>query len=138
MTNPFADSSTWRKIAEQKIQQSLREGQFDQLEGMGKPFGFNELEYDPNWWIKAKMKREQLTLLAPALVLKRNVERRLDQLLQESCRHAFLKGLGELNEFIRQGNLNIGWGPPSDVMPFDISTTLERWHLCRETVTPNA
>lgn len=48
------------KIAEMKIEEAIQDGEFDHLPGFGKPFEFDMLEYDPNWWIKQKMRRERL------------------------------------------------------------------------------
>ena len=47
-------------IAEAKIVEAMKDGEFNNLPGFGRPFEFDELEYDPNWWIKQKLKREQL------------------------------------------------------------------------------
>ncbi|MEM7456598.1 MAG: DUF1992 domain-containing protein [Planctomycetota bacterium] len=54
------DSRTLQRIGEMKIEQAIKNGQFRNLPGFGKPFEFDELNYDPNWWIKAKLKRENL------------------------------------------------------------------------------
>ena len=47
-------------IAENKIQAAIKEGEFDRLPGLGKPFEFDEREYDPHWWIRRKLKLENL------------------------------------------------------------------------------
>ncbi len=52
-----------KKIAENKIEAAMQEGEFDNLPGFGKPFEFDELHYDPHWWIRRKMRREQLNNL---------------------------------------------------------------------------
>ena len=56
---PF-NARALQRIGEMKIEQAIKEGEFDNLPGFGKPFEFDELNYDPNWWIKAKLKREEL------------------------------------------------------------------------------
>ncbi len=47
-------------VAEMKIQDAMREGKFDSLPGLGKPFEFDDTQYDPNWWIRRKMELERL------------------------------------------------------------------------------
>ena len=37
-------------------------GKFDNLPGLGQPFEFDELSYDPHWWIRRKLAREQLII----------------------------------------------------------------------------
>ena len=48
------------KIAENKIQAAIEDGEFDRLPGLGKPFEFEERDYDPHWWIRRKLKFESL------------------------------------------------------------------------------
>ena len=50
-----------RIVAENKIQAAIRAGEFDNLPGLGKPAAVIDEPYDPNWWIRRKLKREQLT-----------------------------------------------------------------------------
>ena len=49
----------WNGLAEHRIRGAQAEGQFDNLPGFGKPIpGIDEL-----WWVKEKLKREQITRL---------------------------------------------------------------------------
>ena len=59
MSSKF-NARTLQKIAEEKLQQAMRKGEFDNLPGLGKPFEFDERDYDPNWWIRRKLKSENL------------------------------------------------------------------------------
>ncbi len=52
-----------RLIADAKIDQAIEEGEFDNLPGFGRPFEFDDTQYDPNWWIRRKLEREQLQQL---------------------------------------------------------------------------
>ena len=56
------DSRAIQIIAESKIQAAMDNGEFENLPGLGKPFEFDEREYNPHWWIKRKLEREQLTV----------------------------------------------------------------------------
>jgi hypothetical protein len=38
----------------------MEQGEFDHLEGAGKPLGDADGHYDPDWWLKRKLQREQL------------------------------------------------------------------------------
>ena len=55
------NQKTIEMVAEAKIIEAMELGEFDNLPGFGKPFEFDELDYDPNWWIKQKVKREELS-----------------------------------------------------------------------------
>ena len=53
-------------IADAKIEEAMKAGEFDNLPGMGKPLALDEEPYDPYWWIRRKLKREEL-LKTPTL-----------------------------------------------------------------------
>lgn len=48
-------------ISDNRIRQAMEEGQFDNLPGLGKPIPDIDEPYDPLWWVKKWMKREQLS-----------------------------------------------------------------------------
>ena len=47
-------------IADNKILAAIEAGEFDNLPGLGKPCALIDMPYDPHWWIRSKMKREQI------------------------------------------------------------------------------
>jgi hypothetical protein len=58
-SNPL-NQKTIQMVAEAKIVAAMEMGEFDHLPGFGKPFEFDDQVYDPNGWLKDKMKRETL------------------------------------------------------------------------------
>jgi hypothetical protein len=50
-------------IAERKILAAIEAGEFDNLPGFGKSAVIFDEPYDPHWWIRRKLRREQLTSL---------------------------------------------------------------------------
>lgn len=48
-------------VAEHKIQAAIEAGEFEKLPGLGKPCRLIDQPYDPHWWVRRKLKREQLT-----------------------------------------------------------------------------
>jgi hypothetical protein len=48
-------------IADSKIRAAIDAGEFRNLMGFGKPAAIIDEPYDPHWWIRRKLKREQLT-----------------------------------------------------------------------------
>ena len=119
--------SAWRRIAESKIEQAIQEGELDDLPGFGRPFEFDELTYDENWWIKSKSRREQLTVLPPALVLRREVDRRIGKIFEMRNESEVRAAIVQLNDFIRRSNTAILWGPPSDAIEFDVDQFVGKW-----------
>jgi len=49
-----------RIVAENKIRAAIEAGGFDNLPGFGKPSPLVDEPYDPFWWIRRKLKQEQL------------------------------------------------------------------------------
>jgi Domain of unknown function (DUF1992) len=47
-------------IAENRIATAMEEGQFDNLPGLGQPIPDIDEPYDPLWWIKKWIRREQV------------------------------------------------------------------------------
>jgi hypothetical protein len=47
-------------IVDNKISAAIEAGEFDNLPGLGKPCELIDAPYDPHWWIRNKMKREQI------------------------------------------------------------------------------
>jgi Domain of unknown function (DUF1992) len=47
-------------ISENRVQQAIDEGQFDNLPGTGKPIPDIDEPYDPDWWLKQWIRRESL------------------------------------------------------------------------------
>ncbi len=124
-------SRAWQIIAENKIKTAIDEGQFDDLPGFGKPLAPDFWAYDENWWLKAKAKRENLSVLPPALVLKREVERRMYSIQGLDDEASVRERLIALNRYIRAANLRIFWGPPSDVNEFDVEAFIADWRRQR-------
>jgi len=60
---PILTDRAIQTIAEQKILAAMEAGEFDNLPGFGKPAAICDEPYDPHWWIRRKLKREQLTSL---------------------------------------------------------------------------
>ncbi|MCA9237769.1 MAG: DUF1992 domain-containing protein [Planctomycetales bacterium] len=55
----FSDA-TVRLVAEHKIQAAIEAGDFDRLPGFGKPCALIDQPYDPHWWVRSKLRREEL------------------------------------------------------------------------------
>ena len=75
------------QYVEISIQQAMRRGDFDNLPGTGKPIPGLNAPYDPDWWIRQKIEREQITGLGPAALTLRSedagLNARLDSTVSE-------------------------------------------------------
>lgn len=53
----------WQGLADELIRQAQAEGEFENLPGFGQPIPGIDEPYDELWWVKEKLKREQITQL---------------------------------------------------------------------------
>ena len=50
-------------IADDKLASAMAAGEFDNLPGLGKPHPVFDEDYDPNWWLRRKLARENVAAL---------------------------------------------------------------------------
>src|SRR4029434_11085562 len=65
--------ASWKSWIDAQIRVAQEQGAFDNLPGAGKPLPNIDQEYDPMWWVKQLVPREQVSVLSPSLVLLRTV-----------------------------------------------------------------
>jgi hypothetical protein len=118
-------------LAEKAIRDAYAEGQVDNLPGLGESLAGMEEPCDEDWWLKAKLKREQLSVLPPSLEILRDVEQTLARAAQFGHESAVRRELLALNERIRDANFRSVSGPPSTQMPIDIEGYVRKWRSDR-------
>ena len=57
-------------VAENRIREAMERGEFENLEGAGRPFCDLDGHDAPNWWIVRKLQREGLSAADAALLVK--------------------------------------------------------------------
>jgi len=121
---PFGTS--FEPWIEAQIRVALEQGAFDNLPGAGKPLPTGE-HYDPDWWVKQLMQREQVSWLPPSLEFKRKVEAELaaiDKLRDEAI---VRQRLAALNAEIAKANATTIEGPPTSLAALDVDRIVARW-----------
>lgn len=112
---------------EEQIRRAQRDGLFDDLPGKGKPLEDLGEVYDPGWWAARLVQREQLSLLPPALELKRKVERELERVGRMRRERDVRRALEELNAEIARTNASVTSGPSTTIARLDVESIVERW-----------
>jgi hypothetical protein len=119
-------------IAETALQQAFRRGDFDGLPGAGKPLTNLHEVHDPDWWIRKKIEREQLTGLGPpALTLRTEsagLEARLDELHLESDVRGVLE---DFNRRVVEARRQLLGGPPVVTRTRDVEAEVQGWRVRR-------
>ncbi|QHC63019.1 DUF1992 domain-containing protein [Rathayibacter festucae] len=113
---------------ETSIQQAIRRGEFDGLPGAGKPLeGLGE-HHDPDWWIRRKIERENLTGIGPAAFLLRAEDRRLDEQLDRLMRESEVRAvLADFNKRVVEARRQLLGGPPVVTPLRDIDAEVAAW-----------
>jgi hypothetical protein len=131
MTERKPTGTSWESWVEAQIRVATEEGAFDNLPGAGKPLPNFGQEYDPLWWQKQLVRREQISILPPSLELLRKVETELatiEKLYDEAtvrCR------VVALNVEIAKVNATVVEGPPTRLGTLDVDQVVAQWRRTR-------
>src|SRR5688572_9080829 len=110
----------WESWVEAQIREAQERGEFDNLEGAGKPLPGIDDPPDDLWWVKKLLKREELAITPPTLGLRKAREDLMDNLGRLKSEDAVRAAVTELNAKIREVNAKPTSGPPSTLMPLDV------------------
>lgn len=98
MTERKPPGVSWESWFEQQIREAQAAGAFDNLAGAGKPLPDLDKPYDPDWWVKQLVRREQVSVLPPAL-----------------------------DAEIAKVNRTAAEGPSTRLAPFDVDAIVDEW-----------
>jgi DnaJ-like protein len=126
---------TWESFAERQIREAQEAGEFDGLPGSGQPLPGLDEPYDEFWWIKRKLRHEELSFVPDALAIRREAEALRERLRSVSAEDEARSLIEALNERIARLNATSIAGPPTTVAPMDVEEELRRW---RSAMAPGA
>lgn len=113
---------------DKQIQDAERRGEFDQLAGAGRPLD-PELErsYDELWWVRRKMAREGLSVLPPALALRKEAEDALAAAYAAPSERIVRKIVTDVNVKLSDMMFKPPPGPPLGMKPYDVEEVVRQW-----------
>lgn len=130
---PAPTASDRAAYVETAIQQAIRRGEFDDLPGAGKPLEGLRGRHDPDWWIRRKIEREQLTGLAPPALALRTEHAELDERLDRLHREADVREvLEDFNQRVIEARRQLQGGPPVVTPTRDIAAEVLAWRERRD------
>jgi hypothetical protein len=122
---------------ESSIDRQLREaqerGEFDNLEGLGKPLRDAGRDYDEDWWVNDWVRREGSGsgVLPPTLALRREVQD-LPQIVDRLGHEAAVRErVAEINTRIQRAKASLLDGPPVVLPPLDADDVVAGWRRRR-------
>ncbi|EME99111.1 DUF1992 domain-containing protein [Streptomyces mobaraensis NBRC 13819 = DSM 40847] len=121
---PGVDFETW---ADRQIREAAARGEFSDLPGFGKPLPGLDRPYDDMWWVKEKMRRENLSFLPPSLVLRKEAEDAHAAALGARSEREVRNVLAAINEKIAAALRRPPEGPPLNLTLFDVEDVVRVW-----------
>lgn len=125
---PGVRFETW---IDRQIRQAAERGEFDNLPGAGRPLPDLDRPHDEMWWVKDKLRRENLSYLPPTLALRKEVHDTLEAAIDAPTEAQVREILRRLNETIVEANRTPLRGPPVMIRPVSIERFLEDWRRRR-------
>ena len=127
MTERKPTGASWASWTERQIDEGRRAGLFDGLDGEGKPIEGLDGPHDEEWWVKAKLRREEVEYLPPTIAIRREREVAVAAALNAAAEGDVRRIIEQINDRIRYVNSHTVTGPPSTVWVVDVESVLERW-----------
>jgi DnaJ-like protein len=131
MTQRKPAGTSWESWIDAQIRVATEAGAFDNLPGAGKPLPNLDQAYDPLWWVKQLVKREQVSMLPPSLELLRKVERDLAAIEKLPDEATVRHRVAALNVEIAKVNATVVEGPPTRLGTLDVDQVVARWRRTR-------
>jgi hypothetical protein len=109
------------------MKRALEEGDVSRLEGHGKPLESLDGNYDPDWWLKDKLRREKLTSVPQELALRRRIDAEKEALHAVRDEAEVRRRLATLNAEIGALNAHRVFGPTGTLGPVDVEAFVATW-----------
>lgn len=125
--------------AEYLVRDAMAQGKFDNLKYAGKPIpGLGDV-YDPDWWVKGLLQREDLSGLGPTAILLRTEDAVLDARLDTQIGEAQVREIvADFNTRVIEARRQLQGGPPVVTKTRDADVEVERWRARRAAAAPAA
>lgn len=127
MTERKPPGASWESWVERQIREAMERGEFDNLPGHGQPLPGLDDPYDEMWWIRDKLRREQLSCLPPVLALRKELDEARERIAAARSEGEVRRHVDAINERIVYVNAHTITGPPSNLVPLRVERVLEEW-----------
>ncbi|MCP9986958.1 MULTISPECIES: DUF1992 domain-containing protein [Streptomyces] len=131
MTDRKPPGVAFESWVDRQIREATERGDFARLPGLGRPLPDDAAPYDELWWVKGKMNREGLSVLPPALALRKEAEDALEAVGRAASEPQVRRIVAEVNEKIAAAVRRPPPGPPLNLTPFDVEELLREWRAGR-------
>ena len=137
--SPSADPSgrkpahlTWESFSERRIREAAEAGAFNNLPGMGQPIPGIDEPLDENWWVRKKLRAENLSVVPPTIAARRQIELFRGEMRRIDSESQLRRRLAELNEQILKAIYSTALGPADGVQLLEIEAEVAAWRKLRQ------
>jgi hypothetical protein len=127
MTERKPSGQPWESWIDRQLRERMEAGEFADLPGAGQPLPDLGQPNDEAWWIKQKLRREGLSLLPPALELRRDVAAATARIAAAASEDEVRRRVAEINACIVAANRGTVAGPATTLAPLDPEQEVTRW-----------
>ncbi|WP_020501998.1 DUF1992 domain-containing protein [Sciscionella marina] len=127
MTEKKPRDMPFESWVDKQVREASERGQFDDLPGYGKPLPGAGERYDELWWVKDKIRRENITHLPGPFAIRKAAEDAHRAALEAKTERGAREIVETINDRIREELRRPNDGPPLGVRPFDIDAVLAEW-----------
>ncbi len=127
MTSRKPEGLSWERWVDRLLREARGRGEFDDLSGRGKPLPGIEGPRDDLWWVKDKLRRENVSIVPPTLKIRREIEEARERIAEADSASEVRRILAAINARIRHLNAHATAGPPSNVVPLNVEHEVVRW-----------
>lgn len=126
---------SWESFAERRIREAAEAGAFERLPGLGQPIPGIDEPLDENWWVRKKLREENLSVVPPTIAARRDIEQVRNEITRIASEAEVRRRLIALNDRIRQAIYSTTLGPADGVQLLDIDRELASWRTRRSRST---
>lgn len=123
---------SFQSWVELQILDAAERGEFDGLDGEGKPIADVDHPRDELWWVRQKLRREGVDYLPPAIAIRKTHDDALRRGAAARSEAEIRSILEPVNAEIVYLNSHTVSGPPTTVAPINVDQFVDRWRHARD------
>lgn len=131
MTERKPPGVSFESWVDRQVRRAEQERPLRDLPGAGKPLEGLDGPYDELWWVKEKLRREQVSVLPPSLAVRKAAEDLLASLGTVPTEEQLRRLVAAHNERVADLARRPDPGPAVVVRPLRMDDVLQRWHEAR-------
>ena len=127
MTKRKPPGVRWESWIDRQIREAEEQGEFEDLPGAGQPIPDLDKPHDELWWVRDKLRREDLSYMSPSVALRKQARDALAAALDAPTEVEARKIIADINTKIRDANRTGISGPALMLVPHDVDCVLRDW-----------